>query len=475
MSRQARQHLQAVPLLQYEPLFLGIDVGKTRHVAGFISKTLLERYQRFEACPALAFENSREGFVALVERMRSLAPLEHCTVLLEKTGHYHKALLQFLQDLDLPVYVIHVQERPQALMKTDKRDALSLANTLYNQLALGAQVADSAQLIRRAVAPSPAAAQLKGLIRHRYELVREETQRKNKLTAICDELFPELTQVLKNPNLPTALAIRERFPTPHSLATASFSALQEVRDKTKQLSDSKLLELQRLAEQSIGSKDLLRQRGLLIEQSQLIRELHLLQEHIAQLETEITSIVEQTREGQIVQSLGVGPIQAATVLAAIGSIDNFPNAGCLKSYFGWSPKVAQSGATLDYAGQTYGGTRTMKQMMFLIVWNLVRRETEWAKLYERLVQAKCSYDLRTGQRTGKVRVMGRIAGQLIETMYALLKTDAEVMRNVPSGKEPPPPILYEPERHRQHREGHYEPLKVSARRSVLTLLPHPSE
>ncbi len=161
----------------------------------------------------------------LVERMRELAPLEHYTVLLEKTGHYHKAILQFLQELDLPVYVTHVQQRPSAMMKTDKRDALGLANTLYNQLALGIQVADKTQLVRKAFPPSATAAQLKGLIRHRYELVREATQRKNKLIAICDEIFPELTQVLKDPTLPTALAIRERFPTPHTLATASLSAL----------------------------------------------------------------------------------------------------------------------------------------------------------------------------------------------------------------------------------------------------------
>jgi hypothetical protein len=48
------------------------------------------------------------------------------------------------------------------------------------------------------------------------------------------------------------------------------------------LSDAKLLGLQHLAAQSIGTKDLLRQRGLLLEQTQLIRELRLLQEHIAQ-------------------------------------------------------------------------------------------------------------------------------------------------------------------------------------------------
>ena len=91
------------------------------------------------------------------------------------------------------MYVMHVQERPSGMLKTDKRDALGLANTLYNQLALGVQVADKAQLVRRAVPPSAAAAQLKGLVRHRYELVREATQRKNKLIAICDEIFPEFT------------------------------------------------------------------------------------------------------------------------------------------------------------------------------------------------------------------------------------------------------------------------------------------
>jgi hypothetical protein len=137
--------------------------------------------------------------------------------------------------------------------------------------------------------------------------------------------------------------------------------------------------------------------------------------------------------------------------------------------------VKQSGSTLDSTRQTHGGTRTMKQMMYLIVSGLISRDTEWAKRDVRLVQAKCPADPRTGERSGKLRIMGRVAGQLIEAMYALLKTDAEVLSKVPKGKEPPPPLLYDPERHRRHREGHYEPLKVSARRSVLTLLPNPSE
>src|SRR5437899_10311970 len=83
MRTRAKQRpdLQPVPLLKHEPLYVGIDVGKLKHVAGFVSTTLIERHQRFEACPVLAFENTREGFRALLERMRSLAPLEHIFVL----------------------------------------------------------------------------------------------------------------------------------------------------------------------------------------------------------------------------------------------------------------------------------------------------------------------------------------------------------------------------------------------------------
>jgi len=120
------------------------------------------------------------------------------------------------------------------------------------------------------------------MVRHRYELINESTQRKNKLIAICDELFPELTNIYKDPNLPSALALRERFSTPAAVATASLSELKAVRIG-KHPSDAKLLELQQLAAQSIGTKDAARLRGLVFEQKQLIKELQLIQEHLKSL------------------------------------------------------------------------------------------------------------------------------------------------------------------------------------------------
>ena len=163
-SQQAHPELALLPMLPHESIYIGVDVGKFRHVAGFLSRTLLQRHEHFEGCPTFSFDQSREGFRAFVDRIRQYAPLEQVTVLLEHTGHYHKNLEQYLLELDITVYRIHVQERPKGMIKTDKRDALGLANRLYTQLELGAQVADKMQLVRRTAPPTPAAAQLRSFM-----------------------------------------------------------------------------------------------------------------------------------------------------------------------------------------------------------------------------------------------------------------------------------------------------------------------
>ncbi len=461
MANRTKGHsdLKDLPMLPHESIYIGVDIGKFQHVAGFVSKTLLERHQHFEQCPAFLFEQSREGFRAFVERICAYCPLEQCFILMEQTGHYHKALQQYLLELDLPVYVMHVQHRECGMIKTDKRDALGLANQLYNQLALGVQVPDKLQVVHRAIPPSEAAAQLKGLMRHRYELVTEATQRKNKLTAICDELFPELTQVLKNPNLPIALDLREKFPTPHAVATASLVALREVRRGSRP-SEAQLVLLQQLAAQSIGTKDGARQRGLLLEQELLIKELRLMQEHMKRLDMEVAQIVEHSREGQILLSIPpICPMYAAAILATIGHIANFEDAGHLKSYFGWAPKRAQTGVSFDRTSLTRGGSREMKKVMYLVAWNAIKSETEWASLYKRLVPRLCTYDERTQTYKGKGKALGHVVGRLITLIYALLRQDDEMLSHLNSGTEPPEPVLYDPELHKRHRAGHYRPIR----------------
>ena len=215
--------------------------------------------------------------------------------------------------------------------------------------------------------------------------------------------------------------------------------------------------MQRLAAQSIGTKEFARGRGLVFEQKQLIAALKLLGEHLEQLETEIVQVVENSREGKILTSIpGIGPQAAATLIATIGTIANFERPSQLKSYFGWMPKVAQSGSSLDWTRLSPRGVRQMKQTMYLIVWRAIRWDSDWKEIYERLIARKCRLDERTRRLIGREKVIGRLAGQMTSVIYALLKKDQELLSHLAPGSKAPEPTLYDPALHRQHRMGHHQ-------------------
>jgi transposase len=437
-------HTRRFPLL-----CIGIDIGKSSHVAGFLSQSLLKQHRRFGACPVLAFSNSRAGFEQLLEAIKSHAPLDQCTVLVEKTGHYGFALEQYLQQHGIALYKIHAGRR-QVKRKTDKRDALYLANILYNQLVLGVQSDDSGE-IRQIIPPSQTAIKLRTLVQRRAELTSDMTARKNKLTAICDETFPELTEIFVDPNGATALIVRERFPMPVDITIASIDELLTCRTRTRPSRDA-LLKLQDLARQTIGTCDESRLFGLRLEQTQLIAELRLLQTHIDTIEAEITRIIKDSREGKIIASIPtISDVQAAILLANIGSIGNFERTSKLRGYCGWAPVESQTGTTLDVVKLDRGGNRLLKQTMYLIAWTMIRHDTEFRVIYQRLVPIKCSYDERTQSYRGKNKVIGRICGQIIGVIYALLRHDYDLLAALEPGQKPPEPMLYSREKHQTHR------------------------
>jgi transposase len=462
---------QQPPLLAHETVYIGIDIGKWRHVAGFVSTTLLTWHRRFEGCPVLLFDNSREGFRLLLDRIRSYVPLEQAACLMEKTGHYHLALVDYLLELDVSVYLMHVHKRPRGMLKTDKRDALMLANHLYNQLGKGVQLPERTQLARLALPPSETAAQLKGLIGHRHELVHECTQRKNQLTAICDQLCPELNHVFKDPNSAGALAVRERYPTAQALAASDLDALCAAKGRHRP-GREELAHLQDLAAHSIGVKEPHRLDTLVFEQQQLIGELQIFWTHLDAIDAKVTHVLEDSREGRILRSIpGIGVYAAAAILAAIGNIANFPSAAALKSYFGWAPRVQQSGDSVNTVALSRVGERTMKPVMYLAALSAIRRDTEWAALYQRLVERKCSYDERLGRYRGRKKVIGRIAGQMTAMIYGLLRAEAELRARTPTGIPLPEPRLYDRAIHHAHRTGAYRSMHRNDAPEPIVQLP----
>ena len=103
----------------------------------------------------------------------------------------------------------------------------------------------------------------------------------------------------------------------------------------------------------------------------------------------------------------------------------------------------------------------MKKIMYLVAWHAIKDETEWAKLYKRLVPRLCTYDERTQTSRGRGKAVGHVIGRLITLISALLKQDDETLSHLAPGAQPPEPVLYDPELHRHHRTGHYQPLRKS--------------
>lgn len=425
-------------------LFVGIDIGKSSHAISFLSKTLLERHKRVDKCPHLSIEQSRAGFEQLLKAIRRHADdadESHCHVLMESTGHYGASLEQFLQEHNVMLYRIHPQER-YGKNKTDKRDARALSVILYNQIALGQVVDEKSQKIYRLLSPNPTVRLLRGLVQRHSELVRDTTRRKNKLTAIADEIFPELTHIYKNPNTPSALALRNAYPTTQSIANASVQELRATRTHTRP-GNKAFVRLQELATTSIGTKDIYRQQSLIMEQQQLIIELDLLSRNEEILNAEIERIIAGSREGQILTSfIGIGPTHASVLISQIGNIANFEKASHLRAYAGWSPQQSQTGTSYDHTKLDKGGNGLLKWTVYLITLNAIRYDPRWRTLYRRLVPKKCSWDESKKRSRGKNKVVGRIAGQILKIIFILLKKDHDLLAALEPGTEPPPPELY---------------------------------
>lgn len=431
-------------------LFVGVDVGKLSHVAAFLSPELLRARHKHTNMPTLSFPQTRVGITALLNAIELRGGIAHAAILLEQTGHYHRSLLETLQTAGLQVYTIAIHQRHTG-DKSDKRDAQRLANLLYSQLALHVQVDDPTQQIRELLPPTPVAAEVAPLVRLHYEKTQDCTRLSNKLTALCDELFPELQSVIK-PNAPFALDLRAQYPTPGLVAEAALSDLQALRRKSRP-TNGQLSELQKLAASSVGVTDAARLRGLLLEQRQLIAELRLVTEQLTEVDTLIHQAISTSREGQILTSLpALGDIDAAVFLSVIGNIRNFEKASQLRRLLGWSPVETQTGTSRDSRRQASTGSRLGKRHLFLLAARSARLEP-WRAFYMRLVEKKCSYDARLKRHVGKRKVLGRLCGTLAGVIFTLLKADATLVDATPPGSEPPLPQLYDPAIHQAHRRG----------------------
>jgi hypothetical protein len=81
-----------------------------------------------------------------------------------------------------------------------------------------------------------------------------------------------------------------------------------------------------------------------------------------------------------------------------------------------------------------------------------------------------AFDERMRPYRGKGNVIGRVAGQLITVLFTLLNRDQERIAHA-KGELLDAPDLYDPELHRRHRAGQYQPPARAKLGTVVHLPP----
>jgi transposase len=174
-----------------------------------------------------AIANAGAGFTQLAQQLAQLGCAPHAILVgLEATGRYWENVYYFLQQRGSRLVLLHPAQPHQFAQrrglraKTDKLDALTIARALLSDD------------VRPAYVPNELTATYRDLVRLHSNLSDEAARYKNEIQDLLVVLFPEFTQVFKDPTRKTALAVLRAYPSAHAIAAVGREAIAAILQAT---------------------------------------------------------------------------------------------------------------------------------------------------------------------------------------------------------------------------------------------------
>ena len=324
-----------------------------------------------------------------------------CThVAMEATGVYWTPVWKILSDGEFALIVAnaaHIKQVPGR--KTDMNDAMWIADLL------------ACGLIRASFVPEEDIQELRGLMRTRKQLVREQTRHVQRLQKTLEEANIKLDSVISDilgvsgRRMIEAMIAGVR--NPHRLAAL---AERSIKASPKELYDAL--------------------HGRLREHHRFLLQLHLGQwdaldaaiQHIDQeVDGRIERMDQETQEGQLPfralilllsSSPGVSCLSAITILAEIGrDMSRFLTAGHLLAWGGLCPGQNQS-AGRSKSSRLRKGAPWLKTMLVQCAWAAIRRKNSYymAQFH------------RLKSRRGPQKAICAVAASILTAIYHMLKS-----------------------------------------------------
>jgi len=331
MKSNAARKLRQVP---EGYLVIGVDAHKKKHAAAVVT-------QDFTTHSKFKFDNSREGFEMVMERARMemvRTGSRGVMFAIETGGHYWRNLAYFLDERGIPFRFIN----QFTLKRRREGKDLNRRKNDYRDSEVAAQLLCTGEFVETRL-PQGVYAELRAAYNTYRRLVKERTRITNLVKGLLDGLFPEFTQIFKDPCGLTALSVLSTCPVPGIIARMEeeqFLNLIKLGHRGR-LMRRKLVALHNAAVASIGVEA--GAYSVSTELSFLVEKLLLIRRQIRSLEETLVGLVDETEEGRYLLSIrGLNYVSVAGLLAELGSFRCYRSAKQLIKMAGSNPTESES-------------------------------------------------------------------------------------------------------------------------------------
>jgi len=394
--------------IELKTLLIGIDIGKKRHACVIMDL-------RANVVAQFKFSNSRQGFEKLLERVYMLqtkTQSNHLLLGMEPTGHYWRNLAYFLEGQRYRFRLVN----PFTLKRHREGQDLSRTKNDYRDAAMVAELLRTGKFTLTRLTYGRRAELRRTFILY-TRLVDDRARQKNLLRAALDSLFPEFTQVFRDPLGLTARAVLLACPSPHKIREKSleeFVSLVREAYRGRRLALGKLRALHEVAKESIGIPA---ENGTLaLELRTIIQIVETLDHQIKEVEAQMIEQFLALEESIYLLSIkGIGPITGAGILAEIGDISTYQSVKSLPKLGGINPSQNDSGVHRGtHTPMTKKGRARLRRVVYQAALCCIAHNPVFQADYRRLRERKRN-------PLPKMKAVGAMMNKLLRVVYALLK------------------------------------------------------
>jgi len=385
--------------------YAGIDISKRSFTVSILDDTgeMVESPSTFPV--------NQKGLAKLLTILTGISEdKKKIQVGMEATGSLWENIYSFLEEKGYTLALINphqskkFHEFARCKAKTDKVDSVVIAGLLRSGETIGSYVPeDDVQVLRE-------------LVRLRYSLQKTKKSYQRRALSLLEVVFPEYTQLVKNPFGEVSCMILTKYPTAYHMREAKVSNLVKIsrRIQGNNYSGELAYRLIEAAKQSIYSGKAYRVRGENLRI--LLEEIRGLKEKIERIDKRIDDILSSKEpaspERRLLEIPGVGPKTVAAFRGEVGDVTRFSRATELIGFIGWHPKIYESGEKKSqHPKMSKKGSPTLRVALYMASVSCIKHNRELRSLYLRKISQ--------GKEAKQALIC--VGKKLICIMYGMLK------------------------------------------------------